>query len=489
MLNYTLDQLVRTTVLLTAEKNIDTLLEKILEEAMKITASDGGTVYTLEDDGMLHFRSSITKSKNFNKSTGKGNMDIPPVPLERKYVVANAVMDHERINVDDIYHDTKYDFSGAQKYDAFNGYHTTSMMIIPMEDEKGKVNGALQLINAQDANGNAIPFDKEQEDLIAALASLTAVSMNNQKLSADVYDILHSFVQVMVGAIDMRTPYNANHTKSMVRYGEKFVTWLNQSDSEWKIPEEKVDAFLMSIWLHDIGKLITPLEVMDKATRLGNKEQDVMHRISTARLMERIRALEHPEEAEEAKAAIEALNKAQELIGKVNSAGFLQDEVLTEVEEISKLTCLTEEGERVPLFTPEEHVSITVRKGTLTDAERSIMQSHVSDTARMLTKMKFRGDYAQVPAWASAHHELLNGKGYPDHKKGDEIPNEVRILTIIDVYDALTAEDRPYKPPMPVEKAFGILESMRDYGEIDGKILEMFKESKAWEKNTGKTEE
>lgn len=346
--------------------------------------------------------------------------------------------------------------------------------------KKERVIGVLQLINALDRDGNIIPFPKESEEIIFGLASLVAVCLNNQRLSKAFYELLHSFVQVMVGAIDLRTPYNANHTKSMVFYGSRFVHWLNNQDYDWKFDEEMIDPFLMSIWLHDVGKLITPLEVMEKATRLGDKLPDIEHRITIAVLMEKIHALEFPEIAEEANKKIALLENARETIISLNTPGFLNDDMVKQLSALSYITCRNEKDEKIPLLTKAEFESLSIRRGTLTDGERKIIQSHVTYTADMLKNMKFEGEYASVPFWAASHHEFLDGSGYPDGKKADELPNEVRLLTILDVYDALTADDRPYKKSLSSEKAFDILYSMADEGKIDKFILDLFKESGAW---------
>ncbi len=147
------------------------------------------------------------------------------------------------------------------------------------------------------------------------------------------------------------------------------------------------------------------------------------------------------------------------------------------------MICRTADNEEIPLLNEQELVSITIQKGTLTDDERKQVQNHVVYTARMLAKMKFKGIYKNVPFWSGSHHEFLNGRGYPNHLTAEELPNESRLLTIIDVYDALTAEDRPYKPPMPPEKAFAILGNMRDDGQVDGDLLAKFIESGAWKKD------
>ena len=481
MREYSVQQMIHIAIAMSAEKDTTALLDRILTEAMEITNCDGGTVYVREKDG-LHFHNMITKSKGFHrKRTGKEEI-APPVPMTRSHVCACAAMDHKKINIRDVYLAEDYDFSGAAKYDKYNDYRTCSMLVVPMEDEKGRNIGVLQLINAMDDEEHVIAFDPACEDLITALSSLAAISMNNSRLAKSVNDILHSFVTVMVDAVDARSAYNANHTKSMVQYASRFLSWLDETEAPFRVPEEEKDPFLMSVWLHDIGKLVIPLEVMDKATRLGDKEERVMHRIETASLMEKIRGLTATAEAEDAAACEARLKEAEVLLRKANTAGFLSDEMLAALAAIKDIPCLTAGGNRVPLLTEEEYAAVTVRKGTLTAEERKEIERHVEYTGSLLGKMVFEGDYEEVPKWASMHHEFLNGTGYPDHRKAEEIPPEVRLITILDVYDALTAEDRPYKPPIPPERVFSILESMRDEGKLDGEMLRMFKESGAWKK-------
>ena len=481
MKEYSADRLIKIAIALTTEKDISALLKRILTEAMDITNCDAGTVYIREEE-QLRFHHVITRSQNVYV-TREGDGDIlPPVPLFRSHVCACAALDHRLINIADVYQSDRYDFSGPRQYDALNGYHTQSMLVVPMEDERGRNIGVLQLINAMDDQGRVIPFDPACESPFLALGSLAAVSLNNTLLQRAMSEILHSFVTVMVDAVDARSPYNANHTRSMAGYAERFIDWLDTGDYGWRFTPEEKDSFLMSVWLHDIGKLVIPLEVMDKATRLGDKEERVMHRIETASLMEKIRGLTATAEAEDAAACEARLKEAEVLLRKANTAGFLSDEMLDALAAIKDIPCLTAGGNRVPLLTEEEYAAVTVRKGTLTAEERKEIERHVEYTGSLLGKMVFEGDYEEVPKWASMHHEFLNGTGYPDHRKAEEIPPEVRLITILDVYDALTAEDRPYKPPMPPERAFSILESMRDEGKLDGEMLRMFKESGAWKK-------
>ena len=478
---YSLDRLIEIALDLSAEKDFDMLMQKILLEAMAVCHCDAGTVYVKEDDH-LNFHTVYTRSKGIPAAEQSRNADLPPVPLVRTHVCACSAIDNKKINIPDIYESDEYDFAGAQKYDAINGYRTGSMLVIPMDDEKGDIIGVLQLINAEDENGNTIPFDPRYEQIVSALASLAAVSLNNHKLAQEVIDLLHSFVRVMVDAIEARSSYNATHTRSMVHYAEQFAKWLDDTENSCRIPDERKDAFFMSVWLHDIGKLVVPLEVLDKPDRLSSLRDGIKSRIDIAILAQRLKGYESGVDKAANDEKIATLNRAWEAIDSANTAPFLDDDRIEELTGYAKLKCLTADGSEVDLLTPAELEAVTVRKGTLTNSERHQVEEHVSYTARMLSQMNFKGIYENVPFWAGSHHEFINGTGYPNRLSDDELPFESRLLTIIDIYDALTAEDRPYKPPMPPEKAFSILESMRDEGKLDGDILAMFRESRAWER-------
>ncbi|MCR5688479.1 MAG: GAF domain-containing protein [Lachnospiraceae bacterium] len=475
------DSLIKIALDLSAEKNFNVLMQKILSEAMRICRCDAGTVYIAEKDH-LDFYTVCTRSKGILLGKSDNADLMPPVPLDRRHVCACAVMDNRKINIPDIYSSKEYDFAGAQRYDSMNGYKTVSMLVIPMEDEKGKVIGVLQLINALDEEGRIIPFDKCYETIVSALASLAAVSINNHRLAETVTGILHSFVSVMVDAIDTRSSYNANHTRSMAKYAKKFVNWLNSTDNTWKFEEEKKDPFFMSVWLHDIGKLLVPLEVLDKPDRLGRLRDGIKSKLEMTKLSCELQKAQDPGSAEKYSAKVDALNKAWDLIDSANRASFVDDATIHELEECAGIPCITAYGKSEPLLNSDELDAITVQKGTLTASEREKVEEHVSYTARMLGSMSFTGVYESVPVWAGSHHEFLNGTGYPNHLTADEIPKETRLITIIDIYDALTAEDRPYKPPVPTEKAFEILEDMGREGRIDTEILALFKESGAWRK-------
>ncbi len=478
---YSLDNMIKIALELSAEKDFHKLMQKILTEAMRICHCDAGTVYIMEKDH-LDFYAVCTKSKGIMSGRDEGAV-MPPVPLSRKHVCACSAIDNKKINIADVYNSTEYDFAGAQKYDSLNDYRTQSMLVIPMDDEKANVIGVLQLINSLDETGKIIPFDPKYEDVVSALASLAAVSINNHKLAQEVSNLLHSFVSVMVDAIEARSAYNATHTRSMVRYADRFIDWLRKTGNEWEFTTDSKDAFLMSIWLHDLGKLIVPLEVLDKPDRLGSLRDGIKSKIEITRLKTSLEKQADGADKAACDERIAALDRAWELIDKTNNAGFADDDTIAALCECAKIRCTTAYGAKENLLNDRELEAITVKRGTLTAGERKKVEEHVSYTKRMLDNMGFGGIYEKVPFWAGSHHELLDGSGYPNHLKADQIPRETRLITIIDIYDALTAEDRPYKPPMPAEKAFAILDDMSANGTIDKMILDMFYESGAWQKN------
>ncbi|MBO4863672.1 MAG: HD domain-containing protein [Eubacterium sp.] len=339
--------------------------------------------------------------------------------------------------------------------------------------------------------------------MFSDITELSELGAKNDLLMRKLMEFVDRFVKVMIGAIDARSHYNANHTKSMVAYAERYLDYLNEMGRGFE-PEQR-NPFLSSVWMHDVGKLVIPLRIMDKPTRLGDKEKDVRHRVEVAILCEKLRiaerkavtdseiekarnnpgaavdiSLEDYSDVAEESTRIKLLEEALEFILDVNQRGYMDKESCSRIMEYADIKCLTPSGETVPLLNEYEREALTIERGTLTKTERDIMQSHVIKSYEMLRQMEFEGPYKDVPEWAGKHHELLDGSGYPEGISADDIPRETRILTILDIYDALTAEDRPYKPPLSSEKAFDILRDMAKEGKIDSVILEDFIASNAW---------
>lgn len=473
-----LDKLLEIGIELTREKDVERLLEKILNVAMEITNCDGGTLYTLSEN-YLNFKIMITKSKNVLKGCSHGEITLPPVPMKKNNVCSCSAIEKKLINIADVYSSSEYDFSGPKKYDSMTGYKTKSMLVVPMEDDQGDIIGVLQLINSMTKAGEIVPFNKEYNKVISSLASQVAISLSNMNRSKEISVLLDSFVRVMSTAIDERTPYNARHTRNMVKYGTDFVNWLEGNSARYAFSDSRKKEFIMSIWLHDVGKLLIPLEIMDKQSRLGDKISDLRRKFEIAHLKNKIEYLEtnNKEVYDKFKSK---LDDALELIEQVNVLGYLNDEILDKVSSLTKLTISPNENER--LLNDYEITALSIRKGTLTSDERKIMESHVVMTEKILSQIQFSKNYKNVTYIASSHHEFLDGNGYPKGMLAEDIPDEVRILTILDIYEALTAVDRPYKKSIEPEKAFKILYEMAEDGKLDKNILDLFKKSCVWKR-------
>ena len=473
-------------VRLSTERDMDDLLEYILTCMMDLAHCDAGTLYLL-DDGALHFK--IMRNDTLGTYIGgKGNEPrLPPVPLNRENVCALSLIENRIIRIRDVKNCKDYDFSGPIRYDAMTGYNTRSMLVAPMHSREGNQIGVIQLINAMDREGRVCEFKEELALVIENAASQSAITIQNVRYLDEIKRLFQSFVRVMSSAVEELTPYNGNHSRRMAEYGDHFLDYLNrqagQAGEEAPFSPDHKEELLMSLWLHDIGKLVTPLEVMNKAARLLPEQYNAfLHRMEVIRLRGEIDCLSGRISAGERDGLIRRTWEALELVDAVNAIGFLPDERLAEVDALAELTYADGDGTRQPWLTPEEHAMLSIRKGTLSEAEREIMEGHVSITGKLLSQIRFPQDLSHVPQWASAHHELLNGSGYPNHLTGDAIPVEVRIITILDVFDALVADDRPYKPGMPVERALSILRIMAEKeGKLDPELTGLFCESRCWE--------
>lgn len=495
-----LQNLVSIGIALSAEQDRNKLLEMILSETRRISNADAGTLYLVEGQFL---RIKIMHNETLHTYLGgKGEeIPLPPVPITPEYVSGHVALTGESVNLPNIRSTGRFNFSGPRKYDKMTGYKTVSMLVIPLKDHLGEIIGVLQLLNAKDKFGKkVIPFDPVYQTVIEALSSLAAIALTNQKLVQEIESMFESFVQVMVTTIEARTPYNATHTSNVYQLAYQIAQAINTSQTEHFagtfLDDERLKQLSMAAWLHDIGKITTPLEVMNKATRLDTRFPLVLKRFDL--LMEQITnqslrlQLEHwrnnqgthaIKEEKSCRKRLKQLKEAKDLvICANNSSTVITPEIHDRLEKIAGLSFIGDDGRESPLLTPEELECLTIPRGTLTDTERKIMEGHVLATEKMLSKLVFTKKLLPVPRLACMHHESLDGKGYPYGLKGDQIPLEARILGMVDIFDALTASDRPYKKGVPVEKALEIMEQMAQEGKLDRNLISLFAESKIWEK-------
>ncbi len=475
-----LREIVRVGMDLTAEKNKNKLFEKLLRTAMHISGCDAGTLY-LAHDGTLHFKVMKTLSQGISRGENGETIDLPPVALREENACAYAAIRREMVNIPDVYSSSRFDFSGPKRYDALTNYRTGSMLVVPLEEEEGELIGVLQLINKLDENGRFIPFTDEDEFILQSLGSMTAVSLSNMIYIEEIKAQMFSFVQAFATAVDERTPYNGTHTRKVTIYADLLARQINllhaRGETGEFFDENRREQLILAAALHDIGKMIVPLTVMNKATRLGDRLPLLRQRFELlSALYERdfLKGRLSPEEHAHLQAELES---DLDLIEEKNTAGFLSDSDLDRIREIASRSYLREDGTTLPWLSEKELECMLIRKGTLTGEERQIMENHASMTDRILSKVHFNQKYAQARRFAASHHEYLNGTGYPNGLSAEDLPLESRILSVVDIFDALTCTDRPYKKPLPRSRAFAILHDMAAGGQLDDRIVSWLEEA------------
>ena len=474
------EKIMNIGIALSTESDSNKLLAGILQKGMEITNCDGATLY-LYQDGKLSFKIMKTLSLNISKGEDGAPIDMPPVPFKEGNVCAYTAIHREVVNIADVYHSDRFDFSGPKNYDAITGYRTQSMLVIPLETNDGALLGVLQMMNAKDSQGQVVAFEQEYEMVIRSLGSLTAIALTNIRLLEEMKRQLHSFVEAMATAIDERTPYNGSHTRKVAEYALLLADKINEKNLAGETQEyfdaDRKEKLGLAALLHDIGKMIIPRSVMNRATRLDGDMKQLEDRFEVIKCYLRIDSLTGRISREEYLEKSREIDDSLEWIHSIDDVGFLQEEDYLRVQKLAEQTYQKESGEVIPYLTERERECLSVRKGTLTADMRSLMENHVVMTSKILSKVYFNPNYIDVPRWAGEHHEFLDGTGYPSHLSGDQLDLETRILTVTDVYDALTSRDRPYKKPMSKEKAIGILRSMAEEGKVDGRLVDWLNEA------------
>ncbi len=480
-IDYT-DKILDIIFAINSESDYYSLLNVILAKMRDITHCDAGTLYVLEDS-QLHFKIMQNDSLGIYKRTDD-EVNLPPIELNEQNiqnVSAYSALKNEFINIADVYENTEYNFQGPKDYDKLTGYRTCSMLVFPLANLENEVVGVLQLINSFDVQTKAvIPFDTEMHTILKSISSIAAVVLTNIKYTVEIKEQFYSFVKIMSAAIDERTPYNANHTKMVAKYADLFTDFLNSKfnpGDAFYFGKNRKEQLIMAAFLHDIGKSVTPIHVMNKPTRLGDKLDVVCFRFDIKKLQLEVDCHNGVITREKCDGMVDELEEAYRFIVRANSSPFLCDEELEVVNAIGRYTYVDREGDTVPLLDKDDLESLNVQKGTLTEKEFKIMKNHVVVTGKLLSNISFNRYYKNVPEWAEKHHEYLDGTGYPNGYDADYLPIEVCILTMLDIFDALVARDRPYKNAMPPQNALKILAQMADEGKLHKKLVELFTES------------
>ena len=497
-----LDELNDIGASLSSERDLKLLLEKIVLAAKRITRADGGTLYLLADDRRaLHFEIVRTDSLNiaFGGSSAQSASGLfPDLPLYRAdgspndcMVAAYAAITGNTVNIADAYAAQGFDFSGTRQFDARTGYRSRSFLTVPMKNHEGEVIGVLQLINAIDTpGGQVVPFSPADQRLAESLASQAAVALSNRQLVAQLETLFESFIKLINLAIDEKSPYTGGHCQRVpeltMMLAEAAAATREGPLADFTLTDKDRYELRIAALLHDCGKVTTPVHVVDKATKLQtlfdrihliDTRFEVIRRDAEVRkwrsiaegMAAEIADATYRDFCRQLEADCEALRRANIGCEKMADADIAQ------VHQIAgRYRWTAPDGQQQAFLNADEAENLTIRSGTLTAAERDIINHHIVATIRMLEQLPWPKHLKNVPEYASGHHERMDGKGYPRGLQREQMSWQARMMGIADIFEALTAKDRPYKEGMGLAQALEILERFSQSGHIDADLYEVF---------------
>jgi len=497
-----LDQIRRLTQIgsaLSAERNLDKLLEMIVDEARAFTNADGGTLYIMSDDETeLFFAIVQTNSLNIRMGGTGGKITWPPVQLKNSdgspnhaNVSAYAALTGTVINITDVYDAEGFNFEGTRKFDAETGYRSKSMLVVPMRNHENDIIGVLQLLNAQfPVTGEVISFSIENQKMTESLASQAAVALSNNRLIHELENLLESFIRSIATAIDAKSPYTGGHVRRVADLTMSIADKINEAKTgpfaDVYFNNDRLKELRIAAWLHDVGKITTPEYVIDKSRKLQtiyDRLEIIETRMEVVRrdyLIKQIRGNDpktecgHKDDAVDYDKVVRDMEENLRFLAAVNTGTeVLTDEMLNRLQQIASVPWSLN-GEQKSLLNEDELYNISIHQGTLTAEEREIIKNHATVTYKMLSQLPFPKKMRNVAVYAAAHHEKLDGTGYPLGLHEDQIPLQARIIALADVFDALTAKDRPYKKEKTLSEAVRILRSMVKDKYVDSDLLDIF---------------
>jgi HD-GYP domain-containing protein (c-di-GMP phosphodiesterase class II) len=451
---------------MTAERNLDRLLALINDEAAKVAEADRCSIFLVDRE----------KQELWSK-VAHGTQEIR-IPLGTGIAGAVAARG-EVVRIADAYADARFN----KKVDADTGYRTRSILCVPMWNTKREVTGVLQALNRRDGE-----FTEEDAELLVALGGQAASAIENAVLNEEIERLFEGFVKASVLAIEQRDPTTAGHsgrvatlTVGLARAVEAAPppAWRDARFDATSIQQMRYAALL-----HDFGKVGVREHVLVKADKLYPHELELLRaRFDVIRAQLEREALQHRLDGRDPAAVagrVAELERFWEIVIASNRPTVLPAEASAALHEIAKRSFVDPRGEERPYLTPVEVQLLSIPKGSLSERERLEIESHVTHTYNFLQQIPWTRTLRRVPDIAYGHHEKLDGKGYPRHVPAPAIAVETRMMTISDIYDALTASDRPYKKAMPAEKALDILRDEAKRGQVDGSLLEVFVGAGVW---------
>jgi HD-GYP domain-containing protein (c-di-GMP phosphodiesterase class II) len=514
-----LEQLNEVGAALSQEKDIDHLLEKILLAAKAITRAAGGTLYVLEpsDEGP-RLRFAIMRNEALDIAMGgtTGN-PIPFYPVHlygkdgkpnNQMVAAYAALTGKTVNIADAYSQEGFDFSGTRNFDKKTGYRSKAFLTVPMRNHEGEIIGVLQLINRMDPASDEIgPFAPSDQRLAESLASQAAIALTNRQLINQLEVLFESFIALINTAIDEKSPYTGGHCQRVPALTMMLAEAVNETHdgplTDFRMSDKDRYELKIAGLLHDCGKVTTPVHVVDKATKLEtifdriylvDTRFEVLKRDLEIEALKRRLDLFGSGPAGEAsreqlaridqdlRDRLRALEADREFLHHCNVGGeVMSAEARERVEQIGtgrKWTDLS--GKPADFLTQDEIKNLTIARGTLTQEERQTINHHIVATIKMLEALPWPKHLRNVPEYAGGHHERMDGKGYPRGLTRDQMSVQARVMGIADIFEALTAKDRPYKRGKTLSESLKILGNFRLNGHIDPDLFDVFVRKKVY---------
>lgn len=506
-----IDELNEIGIALSAEKNTPKLLEMILRGAKMILNSDAGTLYlATEDKRFLQFEIMMNDSLGtILISKPDEPIPFPPLPLyddlgnpNETMVAAHVALHQKTINIPDAYIAEGFDFSGTRAFDTRTGYRSQSFLTLPMLNHENELIGVLQLINAKDPKTNEIiEFSELSRRIAESLASQAAIALTNNKLIAQFRELFESFINLMSEAIDKKSPYNGAHCRRVPNLTMMIADAACKAEhgifKDFNLDEDERYELRIAGLLHDCGKVTTPVHVIDKATKLETIF-DRIHLVNTrfeilkrdaeiSFLNQKIAAIESgnlsiiPDLEEAMQQKLAQYSSDQEFLRVCNIGGeFMRDEYKERLQQIAKYRWIDPQGVETNFLTDNEVYNLNISRGTLTDEERKIINDHIVVTIEMLEQLPYPRNLRRVPEYAGGHHERMDGKGYPKGLTRDQMSLPARMMGIADIFEALSAKDRPYKKGKTLTECLQILGKMKLNGHIDPDLFDLFISEKVY---------
>src|SRR5438874_848107 len=500
-------ELNRIGIALSAEKDIGRLQPFILTTMRQLTHADGASLWLKEEeDGVPKLFLASSQNHSIDKST----YSAFKVPVDDKTVVGYTVSMGASQIYDDAYKPPPGKPAGGKSFDSQFGYRTKSMLTVPMRNYNNEVVGAVQLINAkrrfetrltvETVEAEVVSFQPDDVEMIESIASQAAVALDNKNLIDSIQALFDGFVQASVTAIEQRDPSTAGHSGRV----EGLTTSLARAVTEISVgkyrdvqlTDDQFKELRYACLLHDFGKVGVREHILIKAKKLIPGQLEVIQArfefiersMQVKYAMEKLEAMRSgsngPDLTEidrRLEEELAQLDKWVESIVVANEPSVLPEDKASTIEFLAQQTYFDIAGRPHPMLEPQEFRFLNIRKGTLDPQERLEMESHVTHSFHFLTKIPWTPVMRGIPEIAYGHHEKLDGSGYPRGLTGDQIPLQARMMTISDIYDALTAQDRPYKRAVPTTTALDILHEEADQGKLDRDLLEIFIAKKIYE--------